>query len=86
MKDTLPIKVEIMAKDIEYLKSEVAEIKQLVKDHTANENEIWEKVVSQMNQLLEKKADIWTEKALVFVGSAVGLSIIGAIMGLIFIK
>ncbi len=35
---------------------------------------------------IEKKADKWVEKTLVFVGATIGLAIIGAIMAIVLIK
>jgi Flp pilus assembly CpaF family ATPase len=57
MNEPLSIKVEVMAKDIQYLKDEVGEIKQMLKDHSIEERQVWEK-------LMAKKADIWVENTL----------------------
>lgn len=95
MKDTLPIKVEIMAKDIEFLKGEVSEIKQAQKnaaekhdlaeiktmliEHTKEEREMWDR-------LLAMKANVWVENAARYALYTVAGILIVAVLGLVLVK
>lgn len=72
-----------MAKDIDYLKLEVGEIKQLIKDHTVSEELVWEKIMNKIDEKMEKKANIWVEKAVSWALYLVGGTIILAIIGLV---
>jgi hypothetical protein len=84
MSDSLATKVASMTTDINNIKNEIGEIKQLLKEHTQDEKKIWDKVITYIEGEMNKKADVWTENAIrwfiylvasVFVLTAVGLII-----------
>ena len=84
MKDT-NVKIDVMAKDVEFLKVEVAEVKQLIKDHVLTESKIWEKVMEYMTKQMDKKADVWVENAFRYGLYTVAGIIILAILGVILL-
>jgi len=55
----MELDIALLKKDMDYLKSEMAEIKQLLKDHIKEEEDRYEKIAST-------KADKWTEKAIIW--------------------
>lgn len=77
--NNLNTRVEVMAKDIEFLKSEVSEIKQLIKSHTEEERLVWKELLSQ-------KADIWVENAFRYILYTIGGVLILAALSLIVVK
>jgi hypothetical protein len=62
-----------MAKDIEYIKSEISEIKQLIKDHITDEDR-------RFQVFADTKAGVWVEKAIYWSAAC----IIAAAFGLIW--
>lgn len=67
MKDSLPIKVELMAQSIETIKNDIAdmkkshaigmeEIKKMITDHATEENQQW-------STFMASKANKWVERA-----------------------
>lgn len=50
--------IQVM-QDITYIKGEISEIKSLIKEHTLEESRRYE-------EIMEKKADKWVEKAIIF--------------------
>lgn len=74
----LPVQIESMIKDIEYLKKETAEIKQMLKDHAQEERDWWKSA-------LAKKSDVWVENAFRYILYTVGGIIIVALLSLILI-
>ena len=53
----LKTQVQLMAQDIEHIKNEMGEIKQLLKDHIQDEKEVW-------GRFADSKANVWVEKAI----------------------
>lgn len=72
-----------MAKDIDYLKGEVGEIKQMIKDHALAEEKVWEKVMNKIDEKISTKANVWVEKAFTWGIYLVAGVIILAIVGLV---
>ena len=65
---------------MDYLKSEVGEIKQLIKDHIHEEE-------TRFQQIVDSKADRWVEKAIYFaaagiIAAAAGLVWVASVKGL----
>ena len=60
MTDDLHTKVEVMTRDIDYIKKDISEIKETLKAHAEEERETWEKY-------MEKKADRWVQTAFIWV-------------------
>jgi hypothetical protein len=55
----MELDVALLKKDMDYLKSEVGEIKQLIKDHIHEEE-------TRYQAIMDSKADKWTEKAIIW--------------------
>ena len=79
----LSTKMELMAKDVEYLKGEVGEIKQLLKEHTIEESQMWDKVFKAIDTKMETKANVWVEKAFSWGLYTVAGVLLLALLGLI---
>ena len=82
MDDRLPIKLELMAKDIQFLNEkfenvhvEIREIKDMLTSHIDKEMKVWEAA-------LDKKANRWVEKAV----SLAIVAIVGAAAAFIWSK
>jgi hypothetical protein len=77
IKESLPIKIELMSKDIEFLKTEISEIKQLIKDHADEERDTWER-------LLSTKSAIWVENLAKIVLGIIISSFVGGLLYLVW--
>lgn len=76
---------DLIAK-IAVLETEMKNISEKVDEgFTINSSEHKE-IVKLFNDAMEKKAGKWVEKVIIAIASSVGLSILGALMGLILIK
>jgi flagellar motor component MotA len=70
----MELDIALLKKDMDYLKSEVGEIKQLIKDHIHEEE-------TRYQQIMDSKADRWVEKAIYFAAAG----IIAAAAGLVWV-
>ena len=76
-----------MTKDIEYMKKDIGEIKQSIKDFdetlriglAQNQKEF----LNALEELDKRKAGKWVERVMVGIGTAIGLTLLGAILSLI---
>jgi len=76
----MELDIALLKKDMDYLKSEVGEIKQLIKDHIHEEE-------TRFQQIVDSKADRWVEKAIYFaaagiIAAAAGLVWVASVKGL----
>lgn len=71
--------VPLLKKDISIMNDKLDTLTKDFKDHT-------DKMETYFERLEHKFAGKWTEKILIFIGSAVWIAIVGAIMALIIKK
>lgn len=71
--------IPLIQKDIEIMNDKLDTLTKDFKDHTV-------KMETYFERLENKFAGKWTERVLIFIGSAVGIAIVGAVMTLILKK
>ena len=86
MREDIVTKTTEMAKDIIFLKDEVKEIKQLLKDHINEEAAIWNRIDNKLQEKLEMKANVWVEDAFRYALYTVAGILILALLSLVIIK
>lgn len=64
--------IALLKKDMDYLKTEMAEIKQLLKDHISEEE-------NRYKEIIDAKADKWVERAIIFAISGIVLAAAGLV-------
>jgi Tfp pilus assembly protein PilO len=91
--------IALLSQDIQYIRKEMVEIKDrldMLLEHYVKRDEVEARIADirqaqdkfhlVVNEQLKKKAGSWVENVLIFVGSTIGLAVIGAILSLILIK
>lgn len=71
---------------IAVLETQMKTIAKQVDDGFSNNSKEHKDIIALFERAMEKKADRWVQSVIVWVGSIVGLAVIGALMSLILIR
>ena len=75
-----------LATQIAVIETQMKNIAKQVDDGFSNNSKEHKEIVALFERAMEKKADRWVQTVIVWVGSVIGLALVGAFMSLILIK
>ncbi len=75
-----------LATQIAVLENQMKNIAKQVDEGFSNNTQEHREIVRLFEQAMEKKADRWVQNVIVWMGATIGVTILGALMGLILIK